>query len=216
MHEQIKVFSLTENSVNAQMAGIAEGNEIREIIIGLARLARHVDMMHPTILRCQNAGTQAASVAVALQNRRALAFKVGRVIPAISSFSASLTKAEARRDGGAADMALACGATAGAPSFDLLVLLLQARGAEIVRRWGKRLFPALGTDARYPKHGFSPFCPLGTVLIACLAIWPLRGLGETGFDPLKQRGTMGWKAAHVSTVLNSAWIRNLIHINDFS
>jgi hypothetical protein len=42
------------------------------------------------------------------------------------------------------------------------------------------------------------------------------GLGETGFDPLKQRGTVGWKTTHVDQVLNSNWIRDLEHANDFS
>jgi len=41
----------------------------------------------------------------------------------------------------------------------------------------------------------------------------VRGLGETGFDPLKQRGTVGWLLSHTATVLNSAWIRNLQHAN---
>jgi len=44
----------------------------------------------------------------------------------------------------------------------------------------------------------------------------IRDLGETGFDPLKQRGTMGWKAAHDCEVLQPTWGMNLIHINDFS
>ena len=36
-------------------------------------------------------------------------------------------------------------------------------------------------------------------------------LGETGFDPLKQRGTIGWKLAHKSAVLNAVWVRELEH-----
>ena len=41
--------------------------------------------------------------------------------------------------------------------------------------------------------------------------------GSAGsLDPLKQRGTIAWKCAHDDTVLNSAWIRNLIHINSWS
>lgn len=43
-----------------------------------------------------------------------------------------------------------------------------------------------------------------------------KGLGETGFDPLEQRGTVGWKATHTLNILNSSWIRNLEHANDFS
>jgi N4-gp56 family major capsid protein len=42
------------------------------------------------------------------------------------------------------------------------------------------------------------------------------GLGETGFDPLRQRGTVGWKTTHVDQILNSNWIRDLEHLNDFS
>jgi len=43
-----------------------------------------------------------------------------------------------------------------------------------------------------------------------------KGLGETGFDPLNQRGTLGWKLAFNTGITNSAWIRNLEHLNDFS
>lgn len=44
----------------------------------------------------------------------------------------------------------------------------------------------------------------------------VRDLGETGFDPLKMVGTIGWKATHVDQVLNSNWLRDLEHANDFS
>ena len=43
-----------------------------------------------------------------------------------------------------------------------------------------------------------------------------KGLGETGFDPLNQRGTLGWKFAFAVQVTQSDWIRNLEHLNDFS
>jgi len=43
-----------------------------------------------------------------------------------------------------------------------------------------------------------------------------KGLGETGFDPLNQRGTLGWKFAFAIQVTQSNWIRNLEHLNDFS
>jgi len=41
-------------------------------------------------------------------------------------------------------------------------------------------------------------------------------LGEQGFDPLKQRGTVGWKVYHGESVLNANWIRVLEHLNSFS
>lgn len=44
----------------------------------------------------------------------------------------------------------------------------------------------------------------------------MKDLGEGGDDPLNQRGTIGWKAAHEESVLNSSWIRNLEHATDFS
>ena len=34
----------------------------------------------------------------------------------------------------------------------------------------------------------------------------VKGLGETGLDPLNQRGTIGWKATYDAQILNSAWI----------
>ena len=44
----------------------------------------------------------------------------------------------------------------------------------------------------------------------------VKGLGETGFDPLNRRGTVGWKCTHTLNILNANWIRNLEHANDFS
>jgi N4-gp56 family major capsid protein len=44
----------------------------------------------------------------------------------------------------------------------------------------------------------------------------VKGLGETGLDPLNQRGTIGWKVTHDAIVLNSNWIISLEHANDFS
>lgn len=34
----------------------------------------------------------------------------------------------------------------------------------------------------------------------------VKGLGETGLDPLNQRGTIGWKATYDGQILNSAWL----------
>lgn len=44
----------------------------------------------------------------------------------------------------------------------------------------------------------------------------VKGLGETGLDPLNQRGTVGWKGTLATEVLNSAWIRDLEHCNGMS
>lgn len=44
----------------------------------------------------------------------------------------------------------------------------------------------------------------------------VKGLGETGHDPLNQRGTIGWKLTHTQDTLNSAWVLDLEHCNDFS
>lgn len=44
----------------------------------------------------------------------------------------------------------------------------------------------------------------------------MKDLGETGFDPLNLRGTIGWKATHDQIVLNANWIICLEHANDFS
>jgi len=37
----------------------------------------------------------------------------------------------------------------------------------------------------------------------------VKDLGETGFDPLDQRGTIGWKATYDDVILNQAWIIDL-------
>jgi N4-gp56 family major capsid protein len=39
----------------------------------------------------------------------------------------------------------------------------------------------------------------------------INDLGETGFDPLRQKGTIGWKLSHKAAVLNANWIRELEH-----
>lgn len=44
----------------------------------------------------------------------------------------------------------------------------------------------------------------------------VKGLGETGFDPLDQRGTVGWKTTHSLHILQANWLRNLEHATDFS
>jgi N4-gp56 family major capsid protein len=44
----------------------------------------------------------------------------------------------------------------------------------------------------------------------------VKDLGETGLDPLNQRGTIGWKLTHDHIVLNVNWINCLEHANDFS
>lgn len=44
----------------------------------------------------------------------------------------------------------------------------------------------------------------------------VKDLGETGLDPLDQRGTIGWKVTYDGIVLNSNWIIELEHLNDFS
>lgn len=45
----------------------------------------------------------------------------------------------------------------------------------------------------------------------------VKQLGSAGADdPLNQRATIGWKMSLATSVLNSAWIRNLEHTNAFS
>lgn len=45
----------------------------------------------------------------------------------------------------------------------------------------------------------------------------MKELGSAGADdPLNQRGTIAWKATEDTSVLNSAWIRDCEHSNDFS
>jgi len=44
----------------------------------------------------------------------------------------------------------------------------------------------------------------------------VKGLGDTGLDPLDQRGTIGWKVTYDGIVTNSNWIISLEHANDFS
>jgi len=43
-----------------------------------------------------------------------------------------------------------------------------------------------------------------------------KGLGETGFDPLNQRATAGWKLTEDIQILNSSWIIDLEHSNALS
>ena len=43
----------------------------------------------------------------------------------------------------------------------------------------------------------------------------INDLGETGFDPLKQRGTVGWLGYHGDSVLNANFVRVLEHATSF-
>ena len=45
----------------------------------------------------------------------------------------------------------------------------------------------------------------------------IKEMGSSGTnDPLNQRGTAGWKATLDIEILKSAWIRSLMHVNEFS
>ena len=45
----------------------------------------------------------------------------------------------------------------------------------------------------------------------------MKPVGSAGADdPLNQRGTIAWKVSEDTSVLNSAWIRDCEHANDFS
>lgn len=44
----------------------------------------------------------------------------------------------------------------------------------------------------------------------------IKNLGETGFDPLNQRGTIGWKTTYDDVILNSSWVVNLEHATSWS
>jgi len=44
----------------------------------------------------------------------------------------------------------------------------------------------------------------------------VKALGETGLDPLNQRGTVGWKATHVAAILQILALIDLEHATVFS
>jgi N4-gp56 family major capsid protein len=44
----------------------------------------------------------------------------------------------------------------------------------------------------------------------------VKALGETGLDPLNQRGTVGWKATHVAAILQILSLVDLEHATVFS
>ena len=44
----------------------------------------------------------------------------------------------------------------------------------------------------------------------------VKDLGETGLDPLNQRGTIGWKASYTDAILNSSWIVDLENVTQYS
>lgn len=44
----------------------------------------------------------------------------------------------------------------------------------------------------------------------------VKGLGETGLDPLNQRGTIGWKLTYDDAITNSSWLISLHHTTMFS
>ena len=44
----------------------------------------------------------------------------------------------------------------------------------------------------------------------------VKDLGQTGLDPLDQRGTIGWKATHAHAILNSSWVVDLEHTTSYT
>jgi N4-gp56 family major capsid protein len=74
------------------------------------------------------------------------------------------------------------------------------------------LLPNLNLDAAGPDMSFGGMTGQSVMPVEIIQ----KGLGETGFDPLDQRGTLGWKMAHEEDVLKTEWIIALEHANDFS
>jgi len=102
-------------------------------------------------------------------------------------------------------------ADGGASSADVYSMLFIAK--ESFGLWGlASLTPNYGSldngGVGYANRTGSPPRPLEIIMMEP---------GSAGsLDPLKQRGTIAWKCAHEEAILNSAWLRNLEHINDFS
>lgn len=74
-----------------------------------------------------------------------------------------------------------------------------------------QLMPNLMSDASGPDMTFGGMTGQSVMPVEIIR----KGLGETGFDPLDQRGTLGWKAAHEEQILQSNWVYVLEHATDF-
>ncbi len=102
-------------------------------------------------------------------------------------------------------------AGAGAASIDVYTLLIFGlRSYGVVGIAG--LMPntttdSAGSDIFQTRTGNPGPSPLALIM---------KGLGETGFDPLDQRGTVGWKGAHEEVILQADWLMVMEHANDFS
>jgi N4-gp56 family major capsid protein len=101
--------------------------------------------------------------------------------------------------------------SAGSGSIDVYDMLFIGKEAYTVAGLAG-LFPNLSVDsgAQQMRGGRTAAGNQGVVDLI------VKDLGETGFDPLNRRGTVGWKVTNANQVLNANFIRNLEHANDFS
>lgn len=100
--------------------------------------------------------------------------------------------------------------SAGSGSIDVYDMLFIGKEAYTVAGLAG-LFPNLSADsgAQQMRGGMTG---KGVNVVDLI----VKDLGETGFDPLNRRGTVGWKVTNANQVLNANFIRNLEHANDFS
>ena len=102
--------------------------------------------------------------------------------------------------------------SAGASSIDVYDMLFIAKEAYTVAGLAG-LFPNLSVDSGAQQMRGGMTAKNKQINVVDLIV---KDLGQTGFDPLNRRGTVGWKVTNANQVLNSNFIRNLEHANDFS
>lgn len=99
---------------------------------------------------------------------------------------------------------------AGASSIDVYTALFIGREAYGIVGVGSLMPQFDGMDGG--GEGFANRTGMSTRPVEII----MKDLGEGGDDPLNQRGTVGWVAAHEESVLNSSWVRSLEHATDQS
>ena len=102
--------------------------------------------------------------------------------------------------------------SAGTGSIDVYDMLFIAKEAYTVAGLAG-LFPNLSVDSGAQQLRGGMTAKNKQVNVVDLIV---KDLGETGFDPLNRRGTVGWKVTNANQVLNNNFLRNLEHANDFS
>jgi N4-gp56 family major capsid protein len=91
--------------------------------------------------------------------------------------------------------------------YSFLIIAKESYGQVSMAGLEPKLVDTAGPEGDYLTGDGSKASPVQLIF---------KNLGETGFDPLDQRATAGWKLTEDVQILNSSWIIDLEHTNALS